>query len=53
MRNWYLGKYKKEGENVYPFKQEAQKNEILGPSVPPLFIYVLRGHNWIHFAHRP
>ena len=27
MRNWYLGNYKKEGENLYPFKQEARKTK--------------------------
>ena len=37
MRNWYWGNYKKKGEkNLYPFKKEAQKNEIMGPSGPPL-----------------
>ena len=37
MPNWYLGNYeKKRKKNLYLFEQEAQKNETLDPSGPPL-----------------
>ena len=36
VRNWYWGNYKKEGEKSLPVKKGGVKNEIMGPSGPPL-----------------
>ena len=36
MRNWYLGIYKKGGKKPLRVLTEGAKNEIMGPSGPPL-----------------
>ena len=40
MCNWYLVNYKKEGEKSLRVLTENAKNEMFGPSGPPLCTYV-------------
>ena len=38
MCNWYLGNYKKEGEKYLRVLTGDAKNEMLGPSGPPMHL---------------